>query len=421
MKSRSRIALASIITSAFLVLTGCTASTPDAVDDTADSLSGDLTTQVTEAVGNALALSRSTQAVVGVWSAEGDLVQTFATEGEAAPENANALFRGAQVTQPMLCALLLDMVETGEVSLDRMVAEDLPRQTGIGEVTYRQLCDGTSGLPDFKSKYTSLYLTNPTRNWPTGEKIAEALIREDLSWPGLDVHRSDSNAVLLGRALDVIATDESLSQLLSKRVFLPTGMNSTTVPSHDDFTIEADNRLTPLAYLPGPQCESGPVDFSEQSPSILGAAGSTITNVGDVKRFYEAYLGGSFGGAKAEVITSVKPVKNPERAENGEPTEELDTTGTQRGFGILRVGNLWGFDGALPGSITSAWHNPDSGFTVVVALNNSTAGAGFATDLAKQIAAIMGESGEAWTAEDMAASLAERQVCPDVEAEAEGE
>ena len=394
-----------------LVLTGCTSSEVIPFDDNADSLSGDLTTQITDAVTAGMALSKSTQAVVGVWSADGELVEGFATEGAPGDFDANALFRGAQTTQPVMCALLLDMVNTGEVKLDREVAQDLPRQTGIGDVTYRQLCDGTSGLADFKPNIQDIYVTNPTRTWATGELIAESLVQDELSWPGLDVHRSDANAVLLGRALAVVASTD-LDELLLERVFLPAGMNSTSYPEDEQFTVPGDNVLTGTAYLPGPQCDADPVDLAEQSSTMLGAAGATFTNAGDLKRFYESYLSGAFGGTDASIITETRSTTNPERDENGEPTSEPEESFTHRGFGVIQLGPLWGFDGALPGTISTAWHNPDTGFTVVVALNNSTAGAGFATTLARQIAAIMGEAGDAWTVDEMAETLAALEVCP---------
>lgn len=417
MKSRSRTVLASLLATSALLLTACTSSGIVPFDDNADSLAQGLSGEVADAVTNAMALSKSTQAIVGVWSDEGDLVEAFVTEGASEDFDANALFRGAQTTQPVMCALLLDMVQAGEVSLDREVAQDLPRQTGIGDITYRQLCDGTSGLADFKGKFQNIYLTNPTRSWPTGEKIAESLIHHRLSWPGLDVHRSDSNAVLLGRALSVVA-GEDLDTLLFNRVFVPAEMNSTSYPDNEVLTVPGDNVMTGIAFPPGPQCEADPLDLTEQSSTILGAAGASFTNVGDLKRFYEHYLSGTFGGADASLITETKSTKNPERDENGEPTGEAEESLTHRGFGVIQMGPLWGFDGALPGSISSAWHNPDTGFSVVVALNNSTAGAGFATSLARQIAAIMGEAGEAWTAEEMAESLANLEVCaPEADAE----
>ncbi|WP_217133569.1 serine hydrolase domain-containing protein [Leucobacter chinensis] len=410
-KSRSRIALASIVAASALLLTSCTSSEAKPIDDHAESLGKDQAGLVTDAVQNAMALSGSTQAVVGVWSADGDLVRAYASEGADDNFDANALLRGAQTTQPVMCALLLDLVDEGKVSLNREVAQDLPRQTGIGDITYGQLCDGTSGLADFKKEYTGLYITNPERNWSTGEKIAESLILGELPWPGENVYRSDANAVLLGRALKIVG-NESIAHQLEERVFNPAEMNSSVfLNDGEDFALPGTNTLTGLAYLPGPQCDVDPVDVSEQSPSILGAAGATATTVGDIKRFYERYLDGGYGGKNASIITETKPLKNPDRNDDGEPTTDPDTAGPQLGFGVVNIGPLWGSDGALPGSITSAWHNPETGFSVVVALNNSTAGAQFATTLARQIAALLGESGDAWSADDMAASLSEQQVC----------
>lgn len=410
-KIRSRTKLASLLAATALLLTACTSSDVKKYDDNADSLGGELSESIDDAVIQAMGLSHSSQAVVGVWTADGERVQAYTTDDAPSTEiDANALFRGAQTTQPVMCALLLDMVNEGLVSLDREVAVDLPRQTGIGDVTYGQLCDGTSGLADFKKGISDIYITNPTRHWSTGEKIAASLIRDELSWPGLDVHRSDSNAVLLGRALSVVA-DEPLRRLLRDRVYLPAGMNSSYYPDSEQLTIEDENHLTGASYLPGPNCEADPVTLTEVSPSILGGAGATVTTAGDLQRFYTHYLEGGFGGAHADVITETKPTKNPERDDNGEPTEEVAEGGVQRGFGVLNHGELWGFDGSMPGTISAAWTNPETGFTVVVALNNSTAGAGFASNLAKQLAAITGDAGEHWTAEDMGAALAEAAVC----------
>lgn len=408
-----------MLTSAALLTTACTSADFDPIDDNAATLGGDRQTQIETAVTDAMQWSRSTQAAIGVWSADGEYVQAFGAEGEDTIDG-NALFRGAQTTQPMLCALLLDLVADGTLELDREVAQDLPRETGIGNVTYRQLCDGTAGLADFKKPYADLYITNPTRNWSSGEKLAEALIRPTLSWPGLDVHRSDSAAVLLGKALGVVG-DASLRTMFEERVFIPAEMYSSTYPDAETLTIDSSNAMTGISYPPGPQCDADPLVYEEQSPSILGAAGATITNVGDIKRFYEHYLGGTYGGSDASVITETKPTKNPKRNEEGAPTEEVDESGTQRGFGIFKQGPLWGFDGQLPGSITSAWHNPDTGFTVVVALNNSSAGQSFATNLAKHVAAVMGEAGEAWTAEDMTAKLQEAAICQEAPADEETE
>jgi D-alanyl-D-alanine carboxypeptidase len=65
----------------------------------------------------------------------------------------------------------------------------------------------------------------------------------------------------------------------------------------------------------------------------------------------------------------------------------------------------------MTGTLTSAYHDPATGFTVVIALNNSSAGASFAQNLAFQLAALAGANVE-WTAEDQAAALSEKAICP---------
>lgn len=392
-----------------LLFTGCTQDTLVKTPIPETTLGSAQVTAVNEAVATALTLSNSTEAVIGVWSAGGDYVSTHTTENGRSID-ADALFRGAQTLQPMMCAAVLDQVTAGKITLDRELSREIPRQTGIGNVTYRELCEGTSGLPDFKAKFQNIYLENPARPWASGELISESLINDKLSWPGLDVHRSDTNAVLLGRALTVLG-EGNLNEFLQQTIFTPANMASTFIPEKTTVSIAQENSLHGIGYLPGPNCEAGIIDFDEVSTSILGNAGNTVTTVTDIKNFYEHLFAGTFGGMSAvETLKTTKPSKNPERDENGDPTEEVETT-SHRGFGVLNEGPLWGYDGALPGSATAAWHNPDTGFTIVVALNNSASGASFASNLAFEIADLLNEPGLPWTAEEQAAKMQKAAVC----------
>lgn len=404
-----------------LLLTACTGSKGVEVQANYSTVSGATAETLESAVTQAMQWSRSTEAVVGVWSPDGDYVQAFTAEGGEVTDS-NAQFRAAQTGQPFICALLLDVVAEGLVTLDREVAEDLPRQTGIGDVTYGQLCDGTSGLADFKSLNANLSVTNPTRSWPTGELIAQSLIAGPLSWPGLNVHRSDTNSVLLGRALGVV-TGQTLQEMYEERIFTPAGMQATYIPRPSDLTITGENALDGIAFPPGPVCDAGTLELSQVSPTVLGEPGSAVSTVTDLKTFYEHYLSGTFGGTEAvAVLSDTRPAKNPERDEEGNPTEEIAEGGTERSFGMLKHGPLFGFNGAYPGSLTATYHDPGSGLTVAVALNNSTAGAGFAEKFALQLAAIMAEQEGTlevpWTAEERAASLADGAICQDVAEEA---
>ncbi|QZY53265.1 serine hydrolase domain-containing protein [Leucobacter tenebrionis] len=408
---RTRFAAVALIATAVLGLTACTGGATGTSGGDVATLDKGLSGSIDDAVASAMELSGSSEAVVGVWSGDDAYVRGF---GDGV--DGSTRIRGAQATQPVMCALLLDLVEDGTVKLGRAVEKDLERQSGIEGITYGQLCDMRSGLADYKDGFADIFVNNPTRPWPEQELIAQGLTRSPLSWPGLDVHISDTNALVLSRAIHV-KTGDDMSELLKNRVFGPAGMGSSYFPAPTSTT--ADDALSGLAYPSSggkPVCDAGPAEKLEVSPSMLGGAGGTVTTVTDLKNFYARYLDGAFGGEAGKQVTETIPVKNPERDEEGNPTSEVDTeSGDQWGFGVEKVGPLYGRSGAITGTLTAAYHDPESDFSVVVALNNSSAGAGFAKSLAFQIAALSSEAGAApeipWTVDYQAERLRNAAVC----------
>lgn len=398
----------SALTIASLGLTGCTPQGDATAQTDVNTVGAELADAIDAAIGDALQLSGSTEAVVGVWRGDEAYVRGYGDGVTAATP-----IRAAQASQPVMCALLLELAAKGGFSLDRKVSEDLTRLPSIDDVTYGQLCDQTSGLADFKQGYGTIFANNPARTWAEQELIANGLANSPLSWPGLDVHLSDTNAVLLDRALR-IRERVSTSELLATQVFGPSGMSRTSYPDGFSAAKPQASGLTPMNYpLSGgaPVCETGPVEVASLSMSMLRGAGASTTTVTDLKNFYTKYLSGGFGGERfADVVTKTLPAKNPARDEAGAPTEELDTSGAQIGFGVEKVGPLFGRSGSITGTLTAAYSDPESGLTVVVALNNSTAGQSFVRALALQLAALA-EPGLPWAAADQAAALAGLAVC----------
>ncbi|MFC5336997.1 serine hydrolase domain-containing protein [Leucobacter denitrificans] len=406
LKSVRKVAILSVLTVAALGLTACTGGEAGTRDSDVNTVSAEVATSFDEAVANALTLSGSTEAVVGVWNGDTAYVQGFGDGVDAATR-----FRAAQSSQPVMCALLLSLVEEGELSLDRKITKDLTRQSGVDEVTYRQLCDQTSGLADFKKGLSDRVTNNPTRPWPEQELIAYGLAESPLPWAGENVNLSDTNALVLDRSIR-LHTHLKTANLLQLRVFTPAGMTSSSYPSDFDDTEIPQSSLTPLTYPSSggaPVCEAEAGTLSGLSTSMIQGAGASLTTVTDLKKFYDAYLSGDFGGGQD--TTEVRPAKNPERDEQGNPTSEPDTEGRQIGFGgIEKIGPLFGRSGSVTGTISAAYSDPETGLTVIVALNNSSAGSGFAQALAFQLAALTGAE-LPWTAEEQGALLTERAVC----------
>ena len=410
---RTRLLAVGAIVVAALGLTACTDG--DSVTSSADVNTVDpaLASGIDDAIASAMQQSGSTEAVVGVWGNDGS--EYLRGYGDSGVDGSFSI-RGAQATQPVMCALMLDLVDEGTIDLDGKVSEDLTRQSGIEDVTYRQLCEMRSGIADYKSGFADIFANNPTRPWAEQELLAQGLSRSPESWPGLDFHQSDSNLVLLARALKV-KTGLEIPDLLRDHVFSDANMGATYFPALNSTTISGDT-LQGLTYPSSggkAVCDAEPVEVAEVSPSMLAGAGATVTTVTDLKNFYDGYLSGTFGGESAGVVTEAFPTKNPERDENGEPTEEIAMDGRLWSFGVEKVGPLYGRSGSITGTLTAAYSDPDSSFSVVVSLNNSSAGAGFAKSLAFKLASLAQAQGVApeltWSAEEQTEALAKAAVC----------
>lgn len=412
-RTRARRAAIALLSAAAIGLSGCSGSGPSGGGGAVSTLDAGLSERIDAAVAAAMEWSGSSAAIAGVWTESGDHVAAY---GEGVQPN--SAIRGAQATQPVLCALLLDLAREGTVDLDRPVSDDVPRQIGIAGITYRQLCDGTSGLADFAPPLADIFANNPSRPWPDRELLAQALPHSPLSWPGLDVHVSNTDSILLARALHAV-TRRPIAELLEERVFGPAGMGSSFFPDPASTTLPGGG-MTGLSYPSSggsPVCDAAPQPVPAVAPAMLGPGGATVTTASDLKKFYTHYLSGFFGGELSPIITETRALANPERDESGAPVAatEPDPNAAQWGFGVEKVGPLFGRSGAITGTLTSAYHDPTSGLTVVVALNNSSAGGDFSRALAFQLAALAAEAGVAgampWAAEVQGATLQGWAVC----------
>ncbi len=422
---RLSVATISLLTAVTLSLTACTDGPFVAGDDAANTVTADLASNIDTAVANAMQLSGSTAAIVGVWTSSGEYVTAYGED-----VTAGSPIRAAQASQPVMCALLLDLVTDGTLKLDRKVSADLPRQVGLEDITYRQLCEATSGLADFKSaNLRDVFINNPTRPWSDRELLAQSLAHSPLAEPGAAQQVADTNALVLARALKQV-TGESMSNLLERHVFTPAAMRASSYPTDVLTQVELpENGMTGLTYVSSggaPVCtvpgeEEGttvpaePVAVTQVSPSILGGAGATVTTVSDLKRFYESYLSGAFGNEEAtELVTTLSVPPPPEPEEGAEPAEapaeEVEPVTDGWTFGLEKQSSLYGMSGAITGTLTASYHDPASGLTVVIALNNSSAGSAFVRALAFELAALA-QADLSWTAEDQAARLSELAVC----------
>lgn len=417
-----RVALGalSLLSISTLALTACTSGGSQVETQAGKPMPEAVSAAIEEVVTTALEQTGSTQAMVGIWAPwAGDFVQGVTTDGSQL--GVDTQFWAGQSSQAVICAALLDAVNSGEIELNRKIERDLPRQVGVDGVTYGQLCDGTSGLADYKKGLEATFTNNPTRVWLERELIASGLVRSPLSEPGKEFHKSDTNAVLLGRALS-IALKQPLSNILNDRVFGPQGMRFTSFPKPTTLTVSGEALQGSVYPVVGEaiQCEAA-VAVPELSNSMLSGAGGSVSTVTNMRDFYADYVAGAFESGETEgLVTKTRPFVAA--------TKDAPASVESWGFGLMNIDPLWGNAGQITGTISAAFHDPKSGFSIVIALNNSSAGEDYVKNLALKLTSVVAETAPdglgklSWNEEDVTAALAAGAVCqPEPEPEAPAE
>lgn len=420
-RSRSRTyAVISALAVGSLVLTACTSDDDGLPKGGLNSVSDTVSQGVDETIEQAMEVSKSSEAIVGVWMPDDTAyVTTYGNEDLTA----NAPIRAGEASAPEGCAVLLELVQRGILELDREIVEDLPRQVGIEGITYADLCQGTSGLAEYKNVYEPMANANPERPWNPNELFAQGLTKSPLPGKGEDVYISNTDAVVLARALRA-ATGKSLNYLLNTYVFEPAKMSRTDYPDMSK-TEAPDGAMNAFTYPRSggdPVCDADPIQLENVSPTLLGGAGATITTADDLHKFYASYFAGEFGGKKLfNSVSEPQSLVNPKRDKDDKIVEEAPEPKegqvvNEYAFGTEKIGPLYGRVGSLPGTMTASYIEPETGFTVVVSLNNSAGKDAIAKSAAFAIAAKAAEEAGfeiPWDAEAQSKQLDSLAICKD--------
>lgn len=378
-----RIALAATAGLVALVLSACTSTAGAKLpEQQKGGFDGDVEKRLSAAITDAMTLADASAGFAGVWApwaGSWTTAQGTTKRGGTQPVSADMRFRVGQNTTPMTCTVLLQLVDEGEVGLDDPLTTWLPGLVGVEGVTLRELCQDTSGIGDYVAQLNPEFLMNPTRQWPALELASDGIAMQRVGKPGEKWGRSSTNAVLLGMALQN-ATSRSWQDLYKKYIFDKLGMTASSLPESAQFTVPGPHAAGYSAGLDGAGaivCE--PMrDVSSMSPSQGWTAGGVVSTVSDMKAFGQALASGSLLSEKSHAAQA-------DGIAIGQSWERY-------GLGMQLLGPLRGSSGAVPGYLSAVYTDPASGLTIVVALNNSTAGPGFAQLLAQRLASIVSKT-----------------------------
>jgi D-alanyl-D-alanine carboxypeptidase len=383
MRGANRIGRAVVAAAAAMLLlavAGCTSSAAtDLPTQRPGGFSADVQKRLDGALTDAMTLADASAGFAGVWApwaGSWTAATGTTTRGGTTPVTEAMTFRIGQNTVPMTCSVLLDLVDDGTMGLDDPLTKWVPGLVGVEGITMRELCQGTSGLGDYSAQLSSRMLMNPTRQWPPLELASEGIAAPRTGKPGENYSSARTNAVLVGMAVRNAAGGE-WPDLYEEHVFGPLGMEASTLPAPSTLAVPGPH---PAGYSAGVDgagtvvCE--PMrDVSHLSPSMGWTAGGVVSNLHDLKAFSEALAAGSLRGDKT-ADAQMKGVTS-------------GASWQKQGLGVQLLGPLRGSSGAIPGYVSAMYTDPASGLTVVVALNNSTPGAGFAQLLAQRLSSIV--------------------------------
>lgn len=414
--SHLRRGVAAVVAVLALGLSACSpqsealAELPEQV--TAD-FSSETTQEMEDAVARAAAAAGASGAIVGVWAPwSGQWVTAIGTQepGGGGEVTTDLLFPAGRMTRAMTCDALYSLADAGVVSLKDSIADYVAGVADVKDVTLGQLCAGTSGIGPYTPSLMSMWLSVPDRVWSARELANYGLGQPRTSQPGMLYRDSDAGYVLLGLALER-AAQQPLSQILRERVFSPAGLRVTVLPESGD----VDTRGW-LEGHHGTRDAEGVMNCTDP-PRVTGLTSSfgygdsgVVTDITDLGRYVQVLAAreGAAEGARFE---------RPLAVYDGAPAW-YTTTG-----GVVYAGSLVGQLGSVPGYATVAFADPESGLTVAVVLNNSANGAGIATALAWQLAAIASKApaaseatappaGLPWTAEQYGDQITTSAICP---------
>jgi D-alanyl-D-alanine carboxypeptidase len=274
------------------------------------------------------------------------------------------------ITKTFMAALTMRLVEEDIVQLDQTVSAHLPGFPAGEEMTIRNLLDHRAGVYDASADLLSRDEgpIDPSRVFTPEELLTAAAAGTPTFAPGSTQQYSNAGYWVLGGVLEA-ATGQGAGSLLDSYVIDPMGLETTLLYDSSLPEVVVANAYEDLD-LDNETDSMG----TELLPGFFGptwTAGGMVSTVEDLLVF----LNGLFTGVLIDKESLDQMLDLPE--------------GGFYAMGIYQDGSLWGHDGVIWGYLSQVFHDVDTGVTVAVLVNRSSAP--HPEPLAKRIAASAGE------------------------------
>jgi D-alanyl-D-alanine carboxypeptidase len=363
----SRLAGVGVIAVAGLLLSGC--ATP-ASDDTGptrtpsaptitrpDAPEGDLPAELQDQLQSALDQVMAEYdvpgAAAGVWiPGEGSWTTAAGladVEGDVAATT-EMVWPIRSITKSYTVTILLQLVDEGALSLDDTIDQYLDGITDGDQITLLELANMSSGNADYvNEEFLVDWQADPAKIYTLDELNSFVIDQPAQFAPGTEYRYTNANTNLLGAVIEEV-TGQSYADALDERILQPLGQTGTSyLTDVDDWTAPH-----PIGYV---VVDGIPV-AQDENPSILGAAGSLFSTLDDGRVWAEILGTGALLTPETQELRQIgHPIPKP-------PYD-------QYAVGMGETNGWWGHNGEGIGFTAATFHNPNTGASIVVYMNES--------------------------------------------------
>jgi len=304
---------------------------------------------------------------VGIWDPKkGVYTKAFGESAKGVQATTGDSFRIGSITKTFTANVILQLVDSGKISLDEEIKKTAPRVArrypSVANRTIRQLLSMQSGISDYingKGGIVKEIAAKPDRVWSADDLIKWGIAR-GVTPAGKTANYSTTNYILLQQIAEEVS-GSPLADLIKTKVSSPLGLAKTYLPPNQD------------TALPNPATHSSVTQSCKQEFADSDAdikLGTDLTN-------WNASYGQGGGG----MTSTLDEMGKWAASETGDALLPADlvkqrnaltplSDGIPYGLGVLNLGGWIGHEGEALGWEALAVRDPKSGVSVVLAGNS---------------------------------------------------
>ena len=254
------------------------------------------------------------------------------------------------VTKSYTVTLVLQLADEGKLSLDDTIDRYVDGVTDGDEITLLELANMSSGNADYVGQaFIDDFSADPTKIYTLDELNSFVIDQPAQFAPGSDYEYTNANTNLLGAVIEKV-TGQSYAEALDERILGPLGQSGTAyLTDVDDWAAPH-----PVGYI----VTDGIPEGQDENPSILGAAGALFSTLDDGRVWAQTLGTGALLKPETQELRQVgHPIPRP-------PYDLY-------ALGMGETGGWWGHNGEGVGFTAATFHDPGTGASIVVYMNES--------------------------------------------------